>query len=175
MTVVVDSSALLALIKREPGFERVYDVIDDAVASPVILAETLWKAERLGYKIDPTEAMFMGAGLRLSDVDIDDIRLLAKLHARPGVNISLADSFCLALAMRLVADYESVMRQRVGKRRLAHSQPTFAGTGRSETPAMRSQCARCLTTLVITPCQRASIVVSSRLVVITVGSLCPWR
>jgi PIN domain nuclease of toxin-antitoxin system len=101
VTVVIDSSALLALIKREPGFERVYDVIDDAVASPVILAETLGKAARFGRDTDATEAMLMGAGLRLSDVDINDIRLVARLHARPGVSISLADRFCLALAMRL--------------------------------------------------------------------------
>ena len=101
MTVVIDSSALLALIKREPGFDRVYDVINDAVASPVILAETLGKAERFGHETDPTEAMLMGAGLRLSDVNINDIRLVARLHARKGLSISLADRFCLALAMRL--------------------------------------------------------------------------
>lgn len=101
MTVVIDSSALLALIKREPGFDRVYEVIDDAVASPVILAETLGKAKRFGYKIDSTEAMLTGVGLRLSDVYIDDIRLVARLHSRPGVRLSLTDRFCLALAMRL--------------------------------------------------------------------------
>ena len=101
MTVVIDSSALLALIKREPGWELVRDVIDQAVASPVILAECLGKAARYGLDADLTEIELMAAGLRLSTVDIADIRLVAQLHARPDRNISLADRFCLALAMRL--------------------------------------------------------------------------
>lgn len=101
MTVVIDSSALLALVKGEPGSDRVLEVIVDAVASPVILAECLGKAARFGFDIDATETMLMAAGLRLSTVDIADIRLVAQLHARPDRNISLADRFCLALAMRL--------------------------------------------------------------------------
>ena len=101
MTVVIDSSALLALVKREPGADRVLEVMRDAVASPVILAECLGKAGRFGYDIAATEAMFMAAGLRLSEIEIADIRLVAQLHARPDRNISLADRFCLALAMRL--------------------------------------------------------------------------
>ena len=101
MTVVIDSSALLALIKKEPGHDRVRDVIDEAVVSPVILAECLGKAAR--YGIDPvaTEKQLRAAGLRLSTIDIADIRLVAQLHARADRNISLADRFCLALAMRL--------------------------------------------------------------------------
>ena len=101
MTVVIDSSALLALVKGETGADRVLEVIGDAVASPVILAECLGKAGRFGYDVDATESMLMDVGLRLSTVEIADIRLVAQLHARPDRNISLADRFCLALAMRL--------------------------------------------------------------------------
>lgn len=101
MTVVIDSSALLALIKREPGWERALDVIDSAVASPVILAESLSKAVRFGYGIDETESMLMEAGLRLSEVGIEDVRRVARLHARGDRDVSLTDRFCLALAMKL--------------------------------------------------------------------------
>ena len=101
MTVVIDSSALLALIKKEPGHDRVRDVIDEAVVSPVILAECLGKAARYGLDPVATEELLLAAGLRLSTVDIADIHLVAQLHARPDRNISLADRFCLSLAMRL--------------------------------------------------------------------------
>lgn len=101
MTVVIDSSALLALIKKEPGYDRVQDAIDEAVVSPVILAECLGKAARYGLDPVSTEELLLAAGLRLSTVEISDIRLVAQLHARPDRNISLADRFCLALAMRL--------------------------------------------------------------------------
>lgn len=103
MTVVLDSSALLAVVRREPGADQVLDAIGDAVVSPVILAETLGKATRFGRTVDETEAAFMDAGLRVASVERDDIRLVASLHARPDRNISLADRFCLALAMRLDA------------------------------------------------------------------------
>lgn len=103
MTVVLDSSALLALLKREPGFERVRDTIPQGIVSPIILAECLGKAARYGFDLDLTETRLMATGLRVSEVETADIRLVARLHARRDRDISLADRFCLALAMRLNA------------------------------------------------------------------------
>lgn len=103
MTSVLDSSALLALILRERGADEVLDVISDSVVSPVILAETLGKAGRHGWDVRATETALRSAGLEVAPVEPEDIRLVAELHQRPYRNISLADRFCLALAMRLSA------------------------------------------------------------------------
>ena len=101
MTVVIDSSALLALIRREPGYERATAEIRDALVSPVILAETLGKAARFGFDIGATDVMLAKAGLRTATIEAGDLRAVAELHARRDRDISLADRFCLALAMRL--------------------------------------------------------------------------
>jgi len=102
--VVLDSSALLARIWREPGFERVEEVIDGASVSSVNIAEVVQKlVERGGDEVTireildrlpfHTEPFDFGCGIRTG--------LLRKSTRRLG--LSLGDRACLELAARLAA------------------------------------------------------------------------
>lgn len=102
--MVVDSSAVAALILKEPGADEVERLIDGAVISAVNLAEavTLFarrgiRAERIAELLDP---------LDLTVAALDRARahaagLLAPLTQRAG--LSLGDRACLALARELEA------------------------------------------------------------------------
>ena len=100
--MVVDSSAVAALILEEPGADEVEYLIDGGVMSAVNLAETVSlfarrgiPAERIAELLDP---------LDLTVVPLDRARahatgILAPLAASAG--LSLGDRACLALAREL--------------------------------------------------------------------------
>jgi ribonuclease VapC len=100
--VVLDASAIIAVINREPGAERVVPVADGAVVSSLIVAEVVtWLALRnipereivatideLNFRIEAfDQSRAMTAGL-----------LVSKTKRR---GLSLADRACLALAIEL--------------------------------------------------------------------------
>ena len=101
MSVVVDSSALLAVVQRERGAEAVESVEGDLVVSPVILAETLSIAAERGFDVAAVEQDLMNMGLKIDNVVDEDVRRVVEMHGLAKLNISLADRFCLALAQRL--------------------------------------------------------------------------
>ena len=101
MSVVVDSSALLAVVQRERGAEAVESVEGDLVVSPVILAETLSIAAERGFDVAAVEQDLMNMGLKIYNVVDEDVRRVIEMHGLAKLNISLADRFCLALAQRL--------------------------------------------------------------------------
>ena len=101
MSVVVDSSALLAVVQRERGAEAVESVEGDLVVSPVILAETLSIAAERGFDVAAVEQDLMNMGLKIYNVVDEDVRRVVEMHGLAKLNISLADRFCLALAQRL--------------------------------------------------------------------------
>ena len=103
--VVFDSSALLAYILNETGFESLLFVIQRAVISTVNLAEVRTKLIELG---DRTPAMV--------DIAVQDIRRVDPFTEEAAIatanlrtmtshaGLSLGDRACLALAMSLGVD-----------------------------------------------------------------------
>ena len=97
--VVLDASAVLALLRDEPGAARVAALLPTAAISAVNLAEVLIVLERRG--VPPADARRAVDALALDVLPVDD----ATAHAAAGVaaanlrrGLSLGDCFCLATA-----------------------------------------------------------------------------
>lgn len=101
MSVVLDSSALIAIIKLEPGAETAEEELDGGYVSTVILAECLTKLANQGFRAADAERRFRAAGIRIEPFTEADVRITLSLHALAYEDISLADRMCLALAIRL--------------------------------------------------------------------------
>ena len=97
--IALDASALLAFLFREPGHERVAEVLGDACISAVNLSEVLGRFARDGH--DPLMVL---ARIRTSPLEIvpfgsDHAALAAALLPRVRTKgLSLGDRACLALA-----------------------------------------------------------------------------
>ena len=100
--VVLDASALLAYLRREPGSERVSAVLDRAVISAVNVSEVVSKALDYGGTLDAVSAALSQLPIRMIPSDAEDAYLAASL--RPMTRDrgwSLGDRSCLALGMWL--------------------------------------------------------------------------
>ncbi len=102
--VVLDASAILALLNQEEGAERVAPFLADAVISTVNLAEVVTRlalagmpetAIREALALLPLESVPFDAGQAI------DVGLLAPTTRPSG--LSLGDRACLVLARRLDA------------------------------------------------------------------------
>ena len=100
--IVLDASALIALIKDEPGAEVVSReaASNDATISSVNYAEALQKAARVGVPAEQVDIALESLGITVSPFGRLDARLAASFF-RHGSNLSLADRVCLALARSL--------------------------------------------------------------------------
>ncbi len=113
--IVFDKRALIAYLRRETGGDMVRDLLDEAdvekVAHAVNLCEVLSKLSLLS---DEPTAFAALADLRIAGIversDMDALlwqdagRLVAR-QRKAGHGLSLGDSFGLALARRLGADF----------------------------------------------------------------------
>lgn len=100
-TVVLDASALLAMLRGEPGADRVEQALTDSLMSIVNLAEVASHYLKLGMPDDDVRAMLQPLPIRMVDADVQsawDAARLRPLTVRAG--LSLGDRFCLALAKR---------------------------------------------------------------------------
>jgi ribonuclease VapC len=101
MSVVLDSSALLAFIQAEPGGEAVSGVVGEALMSSVNHAEVVTKlVERTG-SLEIARTALGIASVDVVDFDrwqAEQAGLLVKTTRSYG--LSLGDRACLALAMR---------------------------------------------------------------------------
>lgn len=98
--IVLDASALLAIIFEEPGREAVLDAIAHGVSSSVNFSEALAKASDKAF--DPREVRHQLLRLKLTLAAFDDKQaLLAASLRQPtrGHRLSFADRACLALGM----------------------------------------------------------------------------
>ncbi len=99
--VVLDASALLALLLNKPGAKRVAAVLDGALLSAVNLAEIVSHYANLGAPQSDIEALLAPLPIRLVPVDTGlsyDAGMLRPLTLKGG--LSLGDRYCLALARR---------------------------------------------------------------------------
>lgn len=99
MSIVIDSSALIAFIKREPGATRVEGFLDGGLVSSVIFAESLSKLAGMGYDAEAVRRHLLDAGLRIDDFTASSVSAVVALHPLSRLRVSFADRVCLALAM----------------------------------------------------------------------------
>jgi len=99
--VVLDASAVLALLKREPGAERVRAVLDRAILGAVNAAEVQSKLVDLGLSRHAAAARIRFLGCRIvafsEDLAIEAGSLIEQTRS---LGLSLGDRACLALARR---------------------------------------------------------------------------
>ena len=97
--IVLDSSALLALLFFEPGCERVAEVVPRSCMSTVNLAEVLGRLARDGRALDEALDQIEQMGIVWIDFDRElAIAAAALLLPTMPSGLSLGDRACLALA-----------------------------------------------------------------------------
>jgi ribonuclease VapC len=99
--IVLDASAILALIHDEPGADLVASKLDGSALSAANLAEVVGKLVDL--EIDPTalRPLLFSAGVAIEPLTADDAVLAGALRETPaGRALSLGDRCCLALALK---------------------------------------------------------------------------
>ena len=101
-SAVLDASALLAFLRREPGGGRVGEVLADSVISTVCLAEVLSTALDHGASLEPACAAVARLPIEVLSFDRHDAYIVASLRplTRP-MGLSLADRTSIALAQKL--------------------------------------------------------------------------
>jgi PIN domain nuclease of toxin-antitoxin system len=101
---ILDSSAVLCLLNREPGWELVEDALPRSSMSAVNLGEVV--AKLVDYGMDPTSIDAALHPLQLRAVEFDAEQALASGLLRQKTRhagLSLGDRACLALAAKLGA------------------------------------------------------------------------
>src|SRR5205823_4437031 len=99
---VLDSSAVIALVRREQGWEKVNAALEHSVISAVSLAESMTKLIRQGGEPNQVERLLKALDLEVIPWDEElawasrDLCPLAWTHG-----ISFADRACLTLARHL--------------------------------------------------------------------------
>jgi PIN domain nuclease of toxin-antitoxin system len=99
--VVLDSSAVLAIINGEPGAERVIEILDGALLSAVNHAEIMTKLAERGIGRDVARSTVLNIGVQIIEFGIDLADRTGELRRQTRrLGLSLADRACLALAER---------------------------------------------------------------------------
>ena len=97
---VIDSSAILALIFREKGGEKVAPILEDSLISSVNVAEVFSKLSEKGLLTKERISEFYKLGLELADFDAEQALKAGELRMMTKhLGISLGDRCCLALAI----------------------------------------------------------------------------
>ena len=100
-SIVLDASALLAMLRDEPGGEKVADVLIGSQMCVVNLAEVTSHFVRNEMPPHEVGAMPHPLPVTLVEADAELARVAGHLRAVTSkVGLSLGDRFCLALAMR---------------------------------------------------------------------------
>lgn len=109
-SAVLDASALLAFLRREPGAETVAAALADCSISSVNLAETYSRLVRSGGSPESVARHVERLQIPVVAFDEPQARVAASIHSQSRrYGLSLADCACLALgvssrAMVLTAD-----------------------------------------------------------------------
>lgn len=99
--IVLDASAVLALINSETGHEMVAAEIDGAVLSTANLAEVVGKLVDAGISVSRLRSLLGAAGVSVEPLTAADAELAGALRAlEGGRSLSLGDRCCLALTVR---------------------------------------------------------------------------
>lgn len=112
MNFVLDASAVVALLRHEPGGERVRAVLDDAIISAVNLQEVFKELMEEDIAVPVARLMVDSLKLNVRNHGVEDALLAAAMHNDTGrFGRGLGDRSCLSLALRekataLTADRE---------------------------------------------------------------------
>ena len=99
--VVLDASALLALLRDESGAAKVADAIGDARMSSVNYAEVVSHFIHAGMPAGQVDAMLRPLPMTVVEADQALAVIAGRLRAVTAeAGLSLGDRFCLALARR---------------------------------------------------------------------------
>ena len=103
--IVLDASAMLAIIFHEPGADRLTDeILDHAVASTVNLAEVQSKLVKKGQPPDEAWEDTLSPVAAEEPLTSEQARIAGDLIAKTEkYGLSLGDRSCLALAIALKA------------------------------------------------------------------------
>ena len=97
--MLLDASALLALLNHEPGSDLVEEQIPGALISAVNLAEVVGKLADLGMAMDEVRVVIEVLGLEIVEFDAQMAFEAGRLRtATRGAGLSLGDRACLATA-----------------------------------------------------------------------------
>src|SRR5690242_4160280 len=100
--IVLDASALIAFLFREPGMDRVRAALPDSVMSSVNLAEVIPTASRRGRKLQQTVYVLAQLPVETPPFESQDAFPAASLSpATKEKGLSRADRCCLARGARL--------------------------------------------------------------------------
>lgn len=100
--IVLDASALIALLRGEKGADRVAVKLEGSCLSSINLAETLTKSTE--WSRDPVEILSEIKRLPISIIPVTEEHALTAALLRPltrTAGLSLGDRICLALALSL--------------------------------------------------------------------------
>jgi PIN domain nuclease of toxin-antitoxin system len=97
--VVLDASAVLAILQQETGSDRWADSLEAAALSAVNLSEVVAKLLELGMPADKALAAVAALGLEVVAFDREQAIVAAQLREpTKHLGLSLGDRACLALA-----------------------------------------------------------------------------
>ena len=100
--IVLDSSALLAVILGEPGADKVSATFSESMISAATLTEILSKAHQRGFTIDGSYRRIVNFGIGIAPVTAQQARIAAEVSRAPRkLDLSLGDRLCIALAISL--------------------------------------------------------------------------
>ncbi len=100
MTVVLDSSAVIAHLLGEAGADQAGDALGDALIGAVNFAEVISKLVELGMPPNEATSQVQWLDLNIVPADAGDAILAGELRATTKrAGLSLGDRFCLALAL----------------------------------------------------------------------------
>jgi PIN domain nuclease of toxin-antitoxin system len=96
---VLDSSAVIAVLRAEPGAEKVAAVLPGALISAVNLAEIMTKLCEQGMSGDEARLAIETTGVEVVDFNDEQACLTGRFrNATRSAGLSLGDRACLALA-----------------------------------------------------------------------------
>lgn len=95
---VLDASALLAMLGREPGGDAVALIISASLVSAVNWSEVLQKARAHGVDVNDLQADLESIGMEVVPFGPLEATEAADLWQRGGQRLALADRACLATA-----------------------------------------------------------------------------
>jgi PIN domain nuclease of toxin-antitoxin system len=100
--VVLDASAVLALLMGEPGADEVEARLDGSILSAVSLSELFQKTVQHDVDTDGLEYDLEALGVEIRAFDAVQARAAAEIWRQvPRAGLSLGDRACLALASGL--------------------------------------------------------------------------
>ncbi|AVP88197.1 hypothetical protein phytr_12730 [Candidatus Phycorickettsia trachydisci] len=103
-SVVLDASALLALVQEERGAEKLKPLIRKAVMSTVNVAESLTALQRINIPSNEASLLINEIVADVIPFDMEQALYVADLYPQvKHKGLSLGDRTCIALGMKLKA------------------------------------------------------------------------